>query len=100
LPFLQGCPIIRYHFHAQQSRKKNACPGRKAVIPDTSILPILEDICDWREKVVFPDLDAVDWEASAKADNGFTHSWDLKMPSAPCSQTRMRWAHFTTGWQT
>lgn len=39
-----------------------------AAVPDTSVPPILEDICDWRDVLVFPDLDAVDWEASAKAD--------------------------------
>ena len=43
-------------------------PVGNAAVPDTSVLPVLDDICDWREKVVFPDLDAVDWEASAKAD--------------------------------
>lgn len=41
--------------------------GRSAV-PDTRVKPLLEDICDWREVVVFPDLDAIDWEASARTD--------------------------------
>ena len=27
---------------------------------------VLEDICDWREKVKFPNLDEFDWEADAK----------------------------------
>ena len=79
-------------------------PVGNAAVPDTSVPPILDDICDWREKVVFPDLDAVDWEESAKADkvdqydpdkfnytmlwkarlSVCTHSWGLKMHSVPC----------------
>ena len=40
-------------------------PMGAAAVPDTSVTPILEDICDWREKVVFPDLESVDWEQKA-----------------------------------
>lgn len=29
---------------------------------------LFEEIGDWREKVKFPDLDAIDWEAAAKRD--------------------------------
>lgn len=29
---------------------------------------ILEDICDWKEVVKFPDLDAFDWEEAARVD--------------------------------
>lgn len=29
---------------------------------------ILDDICNWREKVVFPDLEAWDWEKAAEID--------------------------------
>lgn len=29
---------------------------------------VLEDITEWREKVVFPDLDAIDWEKQADKD--------------------------------
>ncbi|MCR5845406.1 MAG: hypothetical protein K6G78_02415 [bacterium] len=29
---------------------------------------VLDDITEWREKVVFPDLDAIDFEAAAKED--------------------------------
>ena len=32
-----------------------------AIAPDHSVEPIMEDICDWRELVKFPDLDAWDW---------------------------------------
>lgn len=32
---------------------------------DLSYPPILEDVTEWREKVVFPDLSAYDWEAAA-----------------------------------
>lgn len=30
--------------------------------PDANIIP-LDDVCDWEDKVHFPDLDAIDWEA-------------------------------------
>lgn len=36
--------------------------------PNVKLPPVLEDVCQWREKVHFPDLDAVDWEAIAKRD--------------------------------
>lgn len=29
---------------------------------------VLDDICDWKNQVHFPDLDVYDWEAAAKAD--------------------------------
>ena len=29
---------------------------------------LFDDICDWREKVVFPDLDALNWEAQRALD--------------------------------
>jgi len=32
--------------------------------------PYLEDISEWREKIVWPDLDSWDWEGSAKLNNG------------------------------
>ena len=32
--------------------------------------PYLEDIEDWREKIVWPDVDSWDWEGCAKANNG------------------------------
>ena len=32
--------------------------------------PYMEDISEWREKVVWPDLDSWDWEGSAKLNNG------------------------------
>ncbi|MDR1821385.1 MAG: methyltransferase [Oscillospiraceae bacterium] len=32
--------------------------------------PFLEDISEWKEKVVFPDIDKWDWEGAAKANNG------------------------------
>ena len=32
--------------------------------------PFMEDISEWREKIVWPDLDSWDWEGSAKINNG------------------------------
>lgn len=32
--------------------------------------PFLEDANEWKEKVVWPDVDSWDWEGSAKANNG------------------------------
>ena len=32
--------------------------------------PYMEDISEWREKIVWPDLDSWDWEGSAKINNG------------------------------
>lgn len=39
-----------------------------APVPDHSKPPILDDIKNWREKVIFPELDAWDWENAAKVD--------------------------------
>lgn len=33
---------------------------------DPTVIP-LDDVCDWEDKVVFPDLDAIDWEEYAAA---------------------------------
>lgn len=33
-------------------------------------VPFLEDIEEWREKLVWPDVDSWDWEGCAKANNG------------------------------
>ena len=41
--------------------------GGSMVRPGT---PYLEDIEDWREKIVWPDVDSWDWEGCAKANNG------------------------------
>ena len=32
--------------------------------------PFLEDISEWREKIVWPDIESWDWEGSAKLNNG------------------------------
>ena len=32
--------------------------------------PFLEDISEWREKIVWPDIEKWDWEGSAKINNG------------------------------
>jgi hypothetical protein len=37
-------------------------------VPDLSVPPLFEEIEEWREKMIFPDPDAVDWKACAKAD--------------------------------
>ena len=39
-----------------------------AAIPDPLAERVLKDICDWREKVKFPDLDSYDWEEAARID--------------------------------
>ena len=33
-------------------------------------VPFMEDIEEWREKIVWPDIDSWDWEGCAKANNG------------------------------
>ena len=33
--------------------------------------PFIEDMNDWQEKIVWPDLDALDWEAMGKANAGY-----------------------------
>ena len=43
-------------------------PEAGANMPDHRQPPLLEDICDWREVVRFPDLDAIDWKAAAARD--------------------------------
>lgn len=43
--------------------------GDLAPVPDSAVPPICEEICDWREKVVFPDMEAWDWEEAARIDH-------------------------------
>ena len=45
-----------------------------ALAPDHTQDPILEDICDWREVVKFPDLDAWDWDRAEELDH--ISEWD------------------------
>lgn len=40
-----------------------------AIAPDHSVEPIMEEICDWRELVKFPDLDAWDWSKVEEIDH-------------------------------
>lgn len=40
--------------------------GEPAPMPVAPYL--LEDVCDWRDVVQFPDLDAIDWERAAEID--------------------------------
>lgn len=40
-----------------------------AIAPDHTVDPIMEDICDWRELVKFPDLDAWDWSKVEEIDH-------------------------------
>lgn len=40
-----------------------------AIAPDHSQAPIMEDICDWRDLVKFPDLDAWDWSRAESVDH-------------------------------
>ncbi len=39
-----------------------------APVPDHKQPPILKEIGEWREKIVFPDLDTWDWEMAKKLD--------------------------------
>ncbi len=40
-----------------------------AIAPDHTKAPVMEDICDWREAVQFPDLDAWDWSRVEEIDH-------------------------------
>jgi len=40
-----------------------------AISPDHTKPPIMEDICDWREALQFPDLDAWDWSRVEEIDH-------------------------------
>ena len=40
-----------------------------AIAPDHTQEPVLEDICDWRDVVKFPDLDAWDWSKVEEIDH-------------------------------
>lgn len=42
--------------------------GDLAPVPDSKVPPICEDICEWRKAVVFPDMEAWDWEKAARTD--------------------------------
>lgn len=53
--------------------------GDLAPIPDSSVPPICEDICDWRDTVVFPDMEAWDWEEAARIDKVAEINRDEKM---------------------
>lgn len=44
------------------------CDTAGAPAPDVSC-HVLEDICDWREQVEFPDLEAWDWEKARETDH-------------------------------
>jgi len=41
---------------------------QKKLVPTANQKPILDDICDWEEKIEWPDLEQIDWEACAKKD--------------------------------
>ncbi len=40
-----------------------------AISPDHSKSPVMEDICDWREVLHFPDIDAWDWSRVEEIDH-------------------------------
>lgn len=42
--------------------------SKGTLTPDPSIPYLLDDICEWKEKVVFPDLENWDWERAARID--------------------------------
>lgn len=43
--------------------------GDLAPVPDSTADPVCDDICEWREQVVFPDMEAWDWERAAEIDH-------------------------------
>jgi hypothetical protein len=42
--------------------------GEPAPVPDSTRHVVLDDICNWREQVKFPDLDAWDWSEAQRID--------------------------------
>lgn len=50
--------------------------GDLAPVPDSSLAPICEDICEWEEKIVFPDMESWDWKKAALIDK--VHEIDRK----------------------
>jgi hypothetical protein len=42
--------------------------AQQAFIPDHIRKPILEDICDWREVIKWPDLDSINWNEATFID--------------------------------
>ena len=48
--------------------------GGSMITPGTP--PLMEDASQWREKVVFPDIDSWDWEASAEENREFLQNTD------------------------
>ena len=40
-----------------------------ALMPNHQKPPLMDDICDWRERIHFPDLDSWDWKQAAVVDN-------------------------------
>ncbi|NTU90001.1 MAG: hypothetical protein HGA54_08930 [Actinobacteria bacterium] len=43
--------------------------GEPGPVPDSKVAPICEDITEWEECVVFPDMEAWDWEKAAEIDH-------------------------------
>lgn len=43
--------------------------GDLAPVPDCTVPPVCEDISEWRNQVVFPDMDAWDWKQAAEIDH-------------------------------
>ena len=83
LPHLLGPGV---HFLAPQNGFHERPPGGKggydwfgvkweyiegdlAPVPDSTVPPVCDDICDWKEKVTFPDLKAWNWEKAAAIDH-------------------------------
>lgn len=46
---------------------------------DPHMAPVLDDITEWRGKVKFPDLDAIDWDAAEKVASEFDRENKLVM---------------------
>lgn len=53
--------------------------GDLAPVPDSTIPPLCDDICEWKDQIRFPDLDSWDWEEAAKIDKVAEIDQDEKM---------------------
>ncbi|HCT90084.1 MAG TPA: hypothetical protein DF613_01680 [Lachnospiraceae bacterium] len=43
--------------------------GDLAPVPDSTVPPVCDDICDWETQIHFPDMEAWDWEEAARIDH-------------------------------
>ena len=69
---IEGAPYPREKFGGKDmfgvEWKYVDVAGGSMVVPGN---PLLEDVNDWKEKIVFPDIDSWDWEGSAKLNKEY-----------------------------